>query len=145
MNLLRIASRVFAPFPALLLCFGIAGMSTESAAKSAPNTFPCVSEADLEKSIVPEAALEEFTCFMKNWGGAETLHFKVSIRNVSDTPQRYRVNIFLDNGKAVGGWIPRKTKKGLVQPGQTGGFVYPVGGMPDKPKAIILKITTASP
>ena len=145
MNLSKNASRAFAPFLALLLCLGIAGISTESAAKNKPCTFPCVAEADLEKSIVPEAALEEFTCFMKNWSGAETLHFKVSIKNVSDKPQRYRVNIFLDNGKAVGGWIPRKIKKGLVQPGQTGGFVYPVGGMPGKPKTVTIKITTAGP
>ena len=145
MNLPTVSSKVFAPFLVLLLCLGITGTSKESAAKSEPCTFPCVDEADLEKSIAPEAALEEFSCLMKDWGGTETLHFKVAIKNITDKPQRYRVNIFLDNGKAVGGWIPRKTKKGLVQPGQTGGFVYPVGGMPHKPKSVLLKITVAGP
>jgi hypothetical protein len=61
---------------------------------------------------------------------------------VSDTPQRYRVNIFLDNGKAVGGLLPRKTKKGLVKPGQTVSFVYPVKNMTRKPGSIDIRITT---
>jgi hypothetical protein len=52
------------------------------------------------------------------------------------------VNIFLDNGKAVGGLLPRKTKKGLVKPGQTVNFVYPVKDMYEKPKAITLIIKT---
>jgi hypothetical protein len=72
------------------------------------------------------------------------LHFKVGVKNTSSQPQRYRVNIFLANGKAVGGLIPRKVKKGLVQPGQTASFVYPVGGMGKKPKAITLMIGTVS-
>jgi hypothetical protein len=110
-----------------------------------PETFPCVAEANLEKDIAPEAALEELTCFMKKWEGSETLHFKVTIKNVSDKPQRFRVNLFLDNGKAVGGLIPQKTKKGLVEPGATAGFVYPVGGMSCKPKSLTIRILTMAP
>ncbi|MBU0990527.1 MAG: hypothetical protein KJ823_10090, partial [Proteobacteria bacterium] len=63
------------------------------------------------------------------------------VKNVSDKPQRFRVHIFLDNAKAVGGLIPEKTKKGLVDPGQVGTFVYPVTGMTDKPGSVTLKIT----
>ena len=104
--------------------------------------FPCVAEGQLEKNVVPEAELETFSCLFKKWEGSKTLHFKVVIKNVSTKAQRFRVNIFLDNGKAVGGLIPRKTKKGLIEPGKTGSFVYPVKGMEDKPKSLILKITT---
>jgi hypothetical protein len=82
---------------------------------------------------------------MKPWAGAETLHVQVTVRNVSDTPQRFRVNLFLDNGKAVGGLIPRKTKSGLVEPGASASFVYPVQGMPGKPGSMLVRITTASP
>ncbi len=64
------------------------------------------------------------------------------MKNISDQPQRYKVNIFLDNGKAVGGLIPRKTKDGLVAPGQTASFEYPVGGMDCSPKSIELMIKT---
>ncbi len=106
--------------------------------------FQCVAESKLEKNIVAEASLGEFSCVFKKWEGSDTLHFKVALKNASDEPQRYKVNIFLDNGKAVGGLIPRKTKKGLVQPGQTASFVYPVKDMAKKPKAITLNIRTMS-
>jgi len=105
----------------------------------------CVAQDQLEKTVAPEAELETFVCLFKKWKGTETLHFKVVIKNVSDKAQRFRVNIFLDDGKAVGGLIPRKTKKGLIEPGKTGSFVYPVKGMPGKPKSLILKISTMAP
>ncbi len=106
---------------------------------------PCVAENQLEKTVAPEAELETFTCLFKEWEGSKTLHFKVAIKNVSAQAQRFRVNIFLDNGKAVGGLIPRKTKKGLIEPGKSGSFVYPVKGMTTKPKSLILKVSTLSP
>jgi len=65
----------------------------------------------------------------------------VAVKNITPEPQRYRVNIFLDNGKAVGGLIPRKTKKGLVKPGDTASFVYPVKEMTIQSKGVLLKIS----
>ena len=109
-------------------------------AQAAEEMVPCAGQID--KEISPEAQLVSLECFFKKWEGANTLHFKVSLRNVSDDPQRYRVNIFMDNGKAVGGLIPQKTKKGLVQPGQAVSFVYPVKNMTEKAGLIDLRITT---
>ncbi len=106
---------------------------------------PCVAQDQLEKTVASEAELETFACLFKKWEGSNTLHFKVVIKNVSTKAQRFRVNIFLDNGKAVGGLIPRKTKKGLIEPGKSGSFVYPVKGMQSKPKSLILKISTMAP
>jgi hypothetical protein len=120
----------------------LAGCSTGYTPKNAPETFPCVADNNLMKQIAPEAELTEFSCSFKKWEGSDTLHFKVGVKNVKDTPQRYRVNIFLDNGKAVGGLIPRKTAKGLVAPGTTQTFEYPVSGMPKQPKSIELYIRT---
>ena len=127
----------------MALLWGVAYMP--AMASDRPGTFPCVAEGSLEKDISPEAALVELSCFMKKWEGSETLHFKVTLKNVSDKPQRFRVNLFLDNGKAVGGLIPRKTKKGLVKPGAEAGFTYPVGGMSCKPKSLIIRISTMAP
>jgi hypothetical protein len=104
--------------------------------------FPCAADSKIEKSIAPEAELADFSCILKKWEGSDTLHFNVALKNVSDVSQRYRVNIFLDNGKAVGGLIPRKTKGGLVEPGQTASFVYPVSGMDCGPKSIVLMVKT---
>jgi hypothetical protein len=111
----------------------------------AEEVFPCKPEVKMDADTAAKAKLDQFVCFLKEWEGVETLHFKVAIKNVSAQPQRYRVNIFLQSGKAVGGLIPRKTKKGLVQPGQTAAFVYPVKNMPQKPEEIMVKLSTMAP
>jgi hypothetical protein len=124
---------------ACLVCSGCA------ASKPAPGErFPCAAESRIDKTIAPEAELTGFTCVVQAWEGQDTLHFDVALKNVSDRPQRFRVHIFMDNGKAVGGLIPVKTKDGLVEPGQTASFVYPVVGMDRGPKAIELIVTTVS-
>jgi len=129
----------------VLVIFVAAGLALASCAGTKPKPgelFTCVSEEKLDKTIAPEAELVEFSCVFKKWKGSETLHFNVAIKNVSNQPQRFRVNIFLDNDKAVGGLIPRKIKKGLVKPGQIAKFVYPVKGMNEKPKGITLLVKT---
>jgi hypothetical protein len=118
------------------------GTGVGPTANAAEGEFACAQEGKISKEISPEAQLEEFSCFFKRWDGAKTLHFKVAVKNVSDKPQRLKVRIFLDNGKAVGGLLPMKTKKGLLKPGQTAKFVYPIKGMADKPGSIDLYITT---
>jgi hypothetical protein len=123
----------------------LAGCAGGYTPQNAPESFPCVAEDKLDKTVAVEAELADLSCSFKRWESMETLHFNVAIKNVSNTPQRYRVNIFLDNGKAVGGLIPRKTGKGLVKPGETAKAVYPVAQMPKQPKAIILKIGTIGP
>jgi hypothetical protein len=127
----------------MALLWGVAYMPAMAADR--PEAFPCVAEGNLEKEISPEAELVGLSCFMKKWEGSETLHFKVTLKNVSDKPQRFRVNLFMDQCKAVGGLIPRKTKKGLVKPGAKAGFTYPVGGMSCKPKSLIIRISTMAP
>ena len=95
--------------------------------------------------MAAEAQIEDLTCFFKKFEGSDALHFKITVKNVSDKEQRFKVNIFLDNGKAVGGLIPRKTKKGLVAPGASASFVYTVNGMPTKPEGVMLMVRTLSP
>jgi hypothetical protein len=128
----------------LALCC-IAWPAAAAASEAEPETFACVADDTLEKDVAPEAALEGFSCLFKKWEGSETLHFKVAVKNVSAEPQRFKVNIFLDNGKAVGGLIPRKTKDGLVPAGGSASFIYPVKAMNEKPGAVVLKISTLSP
>jgi hypothetical protein len=121
---------------AVLCLFGGVGLK----AHAAEEMFACAEQ--INKEISPEAQLVSLECFFKKWEGVNTLHFKVSLKNVSDKPQRYRVNIFMDNGKAVGGLIPRKTKKGLVKPDETVSFVYPVKDMTSKAGSIDIRVTT---
>jgi hypothetical protein len=127
---------VFVLVITIVFMMGGTGFSAES---------PCIADAKIDQSISSEAKLEEFSCSFKKFEGTEVVHFKVAIQNVSDKPQRFKVHIFLENSKAVGGLIPRKTKKGLVKPGETASFVYPVNGMTDKPKEVMLNIKTVMP
>jgi hypothetical protein len=79
---------------------------------------------------------------IKKWKGADTLHFNIAVKNISTEDQRFKVNIFLANGKAVGGLLPRKTAKGLIKPGQTATFTYPVKGVNGAPGKIDLFVKT---
>ncbi|MFZ0241847.1 MAG: hypothetical protein WAL90_09395 [Desulfobacterales bacterium] len=127
------------------ICFSLIGCAGKGfTPATAPDSFACVPESKLEKKIAPEAALESLSCSFDTYEGKETLHLKVAVKNVSDKPQRFRVNIFMDNGKAAGGLIPRTTKEGLVEPGQSKSFDYPVVDMPESPKKMTLIIKTAS-
>jgi hypothetical protein len=134
---------VFVLAAAGVLISGCAGPKSKPEASLAPDQ--CVSPENLDQDIVSAAQLEAFTCSFKRWEGVETLHMKVAIKNVGIQPHRFRVNIFLDNGKAVGGLIPRKLKSGLIKPGETGSFTYPVKDMRQKPKEIFLVIGTSQP
>ena len=133
-------------WPILIAAFAVLAL-TGCAGKgytpeNAPPEFLCAVNNNVDVDVAGGAELADFSCSYKKWEGAETLHFKVAVKNLADKPQRFKVNIFLDNGKAVGGLIPRKTAKGLVEPGKTASFTYPVKGVTQQPKEVILKIRT---
>lgn len=120
---------------------GCAGMES---AKPAVKTFACAPAGKLVRAVEPEAQLVKLDCCFKTYKGQKSLFFNVTLKNVSDQPQRFRVNIFMDNGKAVGGLLPRKTKKGLLKPGAVAKFSYPVKGMATKPQGVTLLVKTMS-
>ncbi|MBU1584875.1 MAG: hypothetical protein KKE44_19270 [Proteobacteria bacterium] len=104
--------------------------------------FSCAEDSNVNKTLAIEAALENFSCVIQRYEGADTLHFNVAVKNISNEDQRFKVNIFLENGKAVGGLLPVKTKNGLIKPGDTATFTYPVTGMNCAPGKIDLFIKT---
>ena len=129
----------------LIFAAGVLALTGCMTAKPTPGeVFSCAKDSDVNKTIAPEASLENFSCVIKKWEGADTLHFNVAIKNISNEDQRFKVNIFLENGKAVGGLLPRKIKKGLIKPGQTAEFTYPVKGVNGAPGKIDLFIKTMS-
>ena len=119
-----------------------AGLALAGCATTGDTAGGCAPK--VEKQIAKEAQLTTFKCYFKKYKGENSLHFDVALKNVSSTDQRYRVNIFLDNGKAVGGLIPRKTNKGLVKPGATAKFTYPIKGLDQAPKEVTLIIKPLS-
>ncbi len=129
----------------LVFAAGILALTGCMAPKPKPGeVFTCTKDSNLNKVIAKEASLENFSCVMKRYEGGDTLHFNIAIKNISSQDQRFKVNIFLENGKAVGGLLPRKTKKGLIKPGQTAKFTYPVVGMNCAPGKIDLIVKTMS-
>jgi spermidine/putrescine-binding protein len=129
----------------LIFAAGVLALTGCMTAKPKPGEiFSCARDSDVNKVIAPEASLENFSCIIKKWDGADTLHFNVAVKNISDEDQRFKVNIFLANGKAVGGLLPRKIKKGLIKPGDTAKFTYPVKGVNCSPGKIDLFIRTMS-
>ena len=126
------------------LALALAGCATmkEEAAKPAPARYlSCAVGGKVVTSVAPEAQLVGLECSYKTYDGAKSLAVKITLKNVSSEDQRFRVNIFLDNGKAVGGLIPQKTKKGLVKPGATAAFTYFFKGqdMPPTSMELIVK------
>ena len=115
--------------------------AAKPAAKAAMTTA-CAPQGKLETQVAPEAKLAGLDCYFDQYKKAKSLHIKVAVTNISDKPQRFRVNIFLDDGKAVGGLIPRTTKKGLVKPGETASFTYPIKGMETAPAEMTVLIKT---
>lgn len=129
----------------LILAAGMLAFTGCMTAKPKPGElFTCAKDSDVNKTIAPEAQLEDFSCVIKKWEGEETLHFNIAVKNISNEDQRFKVNIFLENGKAVGGLLPRKTTKGLIKPGETAEFTYPVKGVSSYPGKIDLFVKTMS-
>ncbi len=120
---------------------GCAGAPTRGASTVA-GADSCVPAGRLEVQVAPEAQLTELACFVKPYKKVPSLHIKVGVKNVTDKPHRYRVNLFLDNGKAVGGLLPRKGKPPVVKPGETATFTYPVKGMAGKPGGLTVLVKT---
>jgi hypothetical protein len=94
----------------------------------------------LIKEITPEARLVGLDCYFDQYRKVKSLHIRVAVANQSSRQQRFRVNIFLPDGKAVGGLLPRKAGTGLVKPGETVSFTYPIKGLADAPRQMTLQV-----
>lgn len=105
-----------------------------------PAAPTCAPQANYE--IAYQAELVSVSCAVKKYKGENSLFFTVAFKNCSNEPLRYRVNIFLPSGKAVGGLVPRKGKPPVVKPGQTVKVSYPFKGVTQKPKSFELLIKT---
>ncbi|MCB2193458.1 MAG: hypothetical protein KQI62_17925 [Deltaproteobacteria bacterium] len=134
---------LLAAMTTLALTLGGCATMKEEMAKPAPvKKVACAVQGKMVRAVAPEAKLVGLECMHKMYDGKQSLAVKVSLKNVSSEPQRFRVNIFLDNDKAVGGLIPRKTKKGLVKPGATASFTYFFKGQSTPPIGMTLIVKT---
>jgi len=96
------------------------------------------------EAMAPEAELVSFQCVKKDYNNFPSTWFEVTLKNKSDQDQRFKVNIFLPDGKAVGGLLPQSTSKGLVNPGAEIKGAYPAQGVAEPPAEISLMVKTLS-
>ena len=133
--------------PVLLICaLALAGCasSSMSTAPAASSGLSCAEAGSIDAQVAPEAEVVSLQCYIKDYKGVPSLHFDVKVKNVSSADQRYRVNFFLDNGKAVGGLLPPTGKPPVVKPGMEASFAYPFKGMAEKAGNVTLLIKTVS-
>jgi hypothetical protein len=111
---------------------------------AASSGLSCAEAGTIDAQVAPEAEVVGLDCSFKDYKGVKSLHFDVKLKNVSTSDQRYRVNLFLDNGKAVGGLLPRKGKPPVIKPGEEESFTYPIQGMAEKAGNVTLLVKTVS-
>ena len=92
--------------------------------------------AQITWDVTPSAKVCKFLCYVGNFKGKRMLIYEIEVRNVSDTPKRFRVNIINPQGKSVGGLIPRKGKPPVLKPGESKSFKYPVAAYSEIPKKL---------
>ncbi len=95
--------------------------------------------------MVKEAKLTQFDCALGESGGQPALIFTVGLENASDKPQRYRINIFLeDMDKAFGHLVPRKGSPPVLEPGKSESVKIPFIGTDKESKKILVIVKTVS-
>ena len=108
-----------------------------------PGAVNC--ESKISWNVIEEAAVTKFKCSIDFYKKKHmSVHFTIGLKNISDTPRRFRVNIFLPDGKAVGGLIPRKGKPPVIEPGKEAEFTYPIKNCDKIPSALEVFVKTAS-
>lgn len=96
--------------------------------------------ADIDYRIAPGAELTAVSCEIKDYKGEPSLWFHFTLKNTCTEPTRYRINVFLPNGKAVGGLVPRKGKPPVVAPGAEVKVKYPFKGVTAKPESLEIMV-----
>jgi len=127
----------------LILC--LMGMFRQVgwAGEGAPEKTNC--DAEIAWDVVKEAKLTQFDCALGESGGQPALIFTAGLENASDKPQRYRVNIFLeDMDKGFGHLVPTKGSPPVLEPGKSETVKIPFIGTDKESKKILVMVKTIS-
>ena len=113
------------------------------AGEGAPEKINC--DADITWEVVAVAKLTQFDCALGESGGQPALIFTVGLENASDKPQRYRINIFLeDMDKGFGHLVPRKGSPPVLEPGKSETVKIPFIGTDKESKKILVIVKTVT-
>lgn len=123
----------------LILTLCLASCATKG--KPPANVAKVGCSADIEWQIAPEAKITQFDCALGKHKKEPSLIFTVGVQNVSDKPQRFRLNIFLlDQDKAAGHLVPRKGKPPVLAAGKANTVKVPFIKTTDLSKEILVVV-----
>lgn len=106
---------------------------------------PVECDAEISWDVASEAEVSLFKCYIDKYKKKhESIHYTIVVKNISNEPQRYRVNIFIPEGRAVGGLLPRKGKPPVLKPGEEAKFTYPMKNFAQIPESMDVVIQTIS-
>ena len=134
--------KYFIPIISLIILglgLGCAGMTYKPSAPVACNT-------KIKWDVAKEADITFLNCGIKEYSGwkKSVLHFEVGVKNKSDKPQRFRVQIMLpEEGVAGGGLLPASGKPPVLEPGKEAKGTYPVN-VERVPKKVNVVVKTIS-
>jgi len=78
-----------------------------------------VCAADIQTRLAPEAQLTQFDCRIESVRDASSLLFLVGVKNISDKPLQYRLNIALvEENRVFEQLVPMSGRSPVVQPGK---------------------------
>jgi len=97
----------------------------------------------IEYQVTPEAEVTQLKCGFETYKGEPSVIFTAGVKNISDTPLRYRLNIFLmDMDKAAGHLIPLKGKPPVLEPGKEETVKIPFIKTTDAPERVLIVVKT---
>jgi hypothetical protein len=124
-----------------IVCLSATFMVVGYAETGAPEKTNC--DAEITWEVVQEAKLTQFDCELGKHEGQPALIFTVGLENPTDKPQRYRVNIFLeDMDKGFGHLVPPKGDPPVLEPGKAGTAKIPFIGVDKESKKILVIVKT---
>ena len=101
--------------------------------------------AKIAWEVAPEAEITELACSMGKLGMDPALIFTAALKNISNRPQRFRINIFLlDLDKANGHLVPRKGNPPVIAPGATATVKIPFIKTMAMPKKMLVRVVPMS-
>lgn len=122
----------------LTLCLLLAaGCATNGQKKPSPTGC----QAQIDWQVTPDAEITQFDCSQGTYKDRPALIFDATLKNVTDAPKRYRINIFLlDQDKAAGYLVPRKGNPPEVAPGQSETVQVPFINTTEMSKEILVVV-----
>ncbi|MFH1981927.1 MAG: hypothetical protein ABIL58_08780 [Pseudomonadota bacterium] len=99
----------------------------------------------IQWEVAPEAEISNFDCQPGKYEGDPALIVTMDVKNISDKPQRFKAQVFLDDmDKAYGALVPTKGKPPVLAPGESAPVKLPFVKTDTMSKHMIVFVKTMS-